>query len=364
MAYQFSTGLRKLLANGTPLRQAMAGARMVMYDTAQATDADTGVSSSGIIATLTNSGVAFTGETRANWADTITNNSGSTADYIRGMFIGSQLDAGTAQAGSAGSITLQAGASATDNFYVGCYVKLTGGTNQGAFGIITAYVGSTKVATVSTVRGTFTPSTDTYRVISGIEILGADVQWNSDMSVLAANLVTQINSYNSPMEFVATSSSGVLTITAGNGIGNKLNCFRLFVAKTAGSTHTIAVASGYPAASGGPSVAGVAAVGGMTWGEANATTAKCQLSATWSTGTGITYGAAGSSCKAGTLASFRILIDPADDGTSTSTTYPRIDGNIGTVSTNDLEVSSTTRKQGDPISITDFQIGFKATASA
>lgn len=64
---------------------------------------------------------------------------------------------GTAQAGSAGSITLAAGASSTNNIYTGMVISLTGGTGSGSSGIITNYVGSTKVATVQKTTTTFTP---------------------------------------------------------------------------------------------------------------------------------------------------------------------------------------------------------------
>lgn len=55
---------------------------------------------------------------------------------------------GTAQAGASGSITLAAGASATDNYYCGTKITLTGGTASGASNYITDYNGTTKVATV------------------------------------------------------------------------------------------------------------------------------------------------------------------------------------------------------------------------
>lgn len=64
---------------------------------------------------------------------------------------------GTAQAGSAGSITLAAGASATNGIYVGMVISLTSGTGSGSSGVITAYNGSTKVATVQKTTAAFTP---------------------------------------------------------------------------------------------------------------------------------------------------------------------------------------------------------------
>ena len=64
---------------------------------------------------------------------------------------------GSAVAGSAGSITLAAGASATDDAYVGMIISLTSGTGSGSSGVITDYVGSTKVATVQATTAAFTP---------------------------------------------------------------------------------------------------------------------------------------------------------------------------------------------------------------
>jgi hypothetical protein len=76
---------------------------------------------------------------------------------------------GTAQAGSAGSITLAAGASSTDDFYSGMVVTLTGGTGDGSKGVITDYVGSTKVATVQASTAAFTPDgTSTYSIEANV----------------------------------------------------------------------------------------------------------------------------------------------------------------------------------------------------
>lgn len=60
------------------------------------------------------------------------------------------LRTGTAQAGATTSITLDAGASAVTNFYVNTTIQITGGTGAGQARLITAYNGTTKVATVGT----------------------------------------------------------------------------------------------------------------------------------------------------------------------------------------------------------------------
>jgi hypothetical protein len=55
---------------------------------------------------------------------------------------------GTATAGASTTITLAVGSSAVDGYYVGAKITRTAGTNFGS-GIITGYVGSTRVATVA-----------------------------------------------------------------------------------------------------------------------------------------------------------------------------------------------------------------------
>jgi len=64
---------------------------------------------------------------------------------------------GTAQAGGANTITLASGASAVTDVYVGYPIIITSGNGQDHAGVITAYNGSTKVATVVPSTATFVP---------------------------------------------------------------------------------------------------------------------------------------------------------------------------------------------------------------
>jgi hypothetical protein len=73
---------------------------------------------------------------------------------------------GSAQAGSAGSITLASGASSADNAYRGMAVTINGGTGNGHKGLIVAYNGTTKVATVKASTATFVPGASSAYVIS------------------------------------------------------------------------------------------------------------------------------------------------------------------------------------------------------
>lgn len=73
---------------------------------------------------------------------------------------------GTAQAGSSASVTLAAAAAAVDSFYLGQVVTLTSGTGAGQAGVISGYVGATRVATVSHAWATPPDSTSQYSVLS------------------------------------------------------------------------------------------------------------------------------------------------------------------------------------------------------
>lgn len=73
----------------------------------------------------------------------------------------------TAQAGSADDITLNAGASATDDAYRGMVLRTTGGTGPNQIRQIISYNGTTKKATVSRAWGTNPDSSTTFRVSTG-----------------------------------------------------------------------------------------------------------------------------------------------------------------------------------------------------
>jgi hypothetical protein len=75
--------------------------------------------------------------------------------------------AGLAQAGATDTITLQsAGPSAVNEFYVGCKIRLTAHTGAGQSRIVTAYNGTTKVATVDRSWAVTPDSTTEYRVFN------------------------------------------------------------------------------------------------------------------------------------------------------------------------------------------------------
>lgn len=75
---------------------------------------------------------------------------------------------GTAQAGASTTITLDASASATNDIFNGSSVIIQSGTGAGQERIISDYVGSSKVATVSVAWGTNPDSTSVFTVTSQV----------------------------------------------------------------------------------------------------------------------------------------------------------------------------------------------------
>lgn len=90
------------------------------------------------------------------------------------------LATGTAQAGAAGTITLAAGASATNDLFNGTRIAIIGGTGAGQSRLIVDYDGATKVATVSHDWTTNPDATSTYE----IQASEADAWWARDWTLL------------------------------------------------------------------------------------------------------------------------------------------------------------------------------------
>jgi hypothetical protein len=92
--------------------------------------------------------------------------SATAATNIANAYAG--MEAGTAQSGGATNIKLRSGASAVDGQYVNQAVFILSGTGAGQTNRISAYVGSTKVATVESAWATNPDNTSTYLVLGRI----------------------------------------------------------------------------------------------------------------------------------------------------------------------------------------------------
>lgn len=124
---------------------------------------------------ITTSGGAVTTVTNLTNLPAIPNNWLTAAGIAAGALNGKGdwipvVRTGTAQGGTGSTITLDAGASATDNIYRGQWILLTGNTGAGQVANISGYVGSTKVATVSFGWITAPDNTTTFALLPTISI--------------------------------------------------------------------------------------------------------------------------------------------------------------------------------------------------
>lgn len=91
-------------------------------------------------------------------------------------------ESGTAQAGGASDITLQAAASSDFNVFVGSKIYIISGTGAGQTNEISAYNGTTKVATVASAWGTQPDSTSVYRIITQQSYVANAITWDVQVS--------------------------------------------------------------------------------------------------------------------------------------------------------------------------------------
>ena len=124
-----------------------AGKVLVTPGNKLATDASGRVTVADIIAAAlakffaTDSGSTYAASVAGSVVKEIADNAGGGTE--------TRLRTGTAQAGSSTTITLDAGASATNDHYKHCICAITGGTGAGQSQIVDSYVGATKVATLA-----------------------------------------------------------------------------------------------------------------------------------------------------------------------------------------------------------------------
>jgi hypothetical protein len=116
----------------------------------------------------------------------------STRYFAYETFIGRHL--GTAQAGAASAITLATTAQNIDGYYNGCRIAILTGPGAGEFGVISGYVGSTRVATVQAAWSVQPDNTSTYRILNqsgaslaarawDLEVIGNNVSDSLDIQV-------------------------------------------------------------------------------------------------------------------------------------------------------------------------------------
>jgi hypothetical protein len=120
---------------------------------------------------------------------------GATGKDIDGTFGEHLIRKSTATGGGASTVTLDASASATNDFYNGHVVLIISGTGAGQARTIIDYDGGTKVATVHKAWGTNPANNDTFMIIPAEDV------WAQTVVELAA-VPTAASSFADKLQFV------------------------------------------------------------------------------------------------------------------------------------------------------------------
>lgn len=146
--------------------------------------------------------------------------------------------------------------------------------------------------------------------VNGIDILGAAVNYTTDVTTTAAAVVAQINKNPKNTMFVASNVAGAVTLTAVNGLGTLPNTWVVSGTATTLTLTPLVNMSG-----------GVDAVNGLKFGNAAAGVLSKDSSETWS----------GVVALGGTAGWFRVRTSQ-DAGTAADSAlvHPRFDGSIST----------------------------------
>lgn len=339
-----SSGFVKALAGEVGYHRNLCGGKLQLRTGTPQASADAALTGT-LLATLTKNGGTHTPETLAEWKATLTGSSGA-IDSV--MICGGITRSGTAQAGAAGTITLDASASATDDIYNGMVVKITGGTGSGQVRKITDYVGSTKVATVSPNWGTNPDATSTFEIRAGIELLSSAVNFTTDLATTAAALATAINNSRTVPDFEARSNGADVYVKAPIGSGASLNNLVLVIAtSTMGATIN---GDGTPSGSGG--TVGVAAVNGLDWQFPPVNGVLSKESNVWQD----------SSADASGTVGYAVLILDKDDDFGATSVFRRVIFTVG-ASGADITSQVLTTTQGTPAILNTFGITIPSTAA-
>lgn len=175
--------------------------------------------------------------------------------------------------------------------------------------------------------------------IGGISILPAPIAFTVDLATTATAVAAAITAGFTALDFTAVGSGADVLIYGPNGSGATLNSM------VCAATATTMTAT--PAGAGAVFTPGVTAVNGLTF-SFPAASGSVSKAGTWS-GTGV---------ATGTSAWFRYCCDPADAGTSASTSYRRIDGSVTvTGGSGDITLDSISISSGQLVTVTSFTLG-------
>lgn len=159
----------------------------------------------------------YVGATKVATVDkTWRTNPDSTSTYIISpLGYTPSVNEGVAQAGAASTVTLNASASATDSTYNGQWVFIRAGTGSDQARMVTGYVGSTKVATVSHAWQTNPDATSVYSMLPAGRVQGVEGSVTGSVASVtgAVGSVTGLTASN--LDVAVSTRASPTNITAG-----------------------------------------------------------------------------------------------------------------------------------------------------
>lgn len=153
-------------------------------------------------------------------------------DTIRGVhevvpgdaYVSRYVRQGTAQAGAANTITLDASASATDDLHNDQLIRITGGTGAGQTNLISDYVGSTKVATVLKTWAVNPDNTSVFAILEASNVNQASIQADTDsLQTSMATVLAQTLPTETTFHVLAAGTAGAGVTANGSTLGLSLS---------------------------------------------------------------------------------------------------------------------------------------------
>ena len=148
---------------------------------------------------------------------------------------------GSAVAGGAGTITLATGSEVND-FYCGQIVTITSGTGSGHVGVIVAYNGTTKVATVVPITATFVPdAASAYSILANVSY--RPISTTSGISDTSCTITYNIDGVQHKLLGCRCTASINMTLGEFGSISFTMTGIYVTPTDTAQSTYTLAYAN-------------------------------------------------------------------------------------------------------------------------
>ena len=190
--------------------------------------------------------ILYVGSTKRAYVDRVWVTNPVSATYLvnAGKLTLDVLNTGVAAAGGASTITLASSAVATNEYYDGAKVQIISGTGLGQSRIISGYVGSTRVATVTDAWATQPDNTSVYAVMglgdvevgvnndktgyalasTAVNVTAIDGQaTNGNNATLNLKKLNIVNDSGDAIVASSTGANGDGLMVSGNGSGNGMH---------------------------------------------------------------------------------------------------------------------------------------------